>query len=896
MSIRNLDAIFRPRSIALIGASDRPRSAGSVTMENLLSAGFEGPIVPVNPKHKTIAGVPVYPDVSKLPFAPDLAVICTPPQTVPQLIADLGSRGTKGAIVITAGFGELGSEEGGRLQRAVLEAARPHLLRIVGPNCLGVISTPGGVNASFAQGNARKGGIAFIAQSGAMVTTMLDWANARGIGFSHLVSLGDMADVDFGDMLDYLASDPATKAILHYIEAVTHPRKFLSAARAAARMKPVIAIKAGRHQAAAKAATSHTGALAGSDAVYDAAFRRAGILRVRDLDELFDAVETLARARSFSGDDLIILTNGGGPGVLATDALLDLGGRLTELSPQTIAQLNAVLPATWSHGNPVDIIGDAPAARYRAALQVLLSAPESNAVLVINCPTAISSSVEAAEEVTRIALETARPVLTNWLGARSASAARASFDKAGLPTYDTPTAAIRGFMHLVHYRKGQAAIVETPPSMPTEFQSDEILARQIVMRALDTGASWLNASDVCRLLECYGIAVPRAALAANPGEASRLAQSFGTPVALKIQSPDIIHKSDVGGVALDLENADAVRKAAETMLLRVAAALPEARLEGFFVQEMILRPVAYELIAGMTVDRQFGPVILFGQGGTAAELIADRALGLPPLNLRLAQDLMAQTRIFRQLQGYRDRPGAALEDIALTLVKLSQLVCDLDEVVEIDLNPLLADEKGVIAVDARIRVQGKEAGSVNRLAIRPYPKELERNESFGSIGKVHLRPIRPEDAQMLARLVSDLTPEDARMRFFTPMRNLGTAALARFTQIDYDREMAFVVYAEQAPDRLLGVARLASDPDNIRAEFAIVVRSDVHRRGLGRLLLAHLIAYAKTRGISELFGDILAENLAMLGLCANFGFAVAVGHSPDVMRATLCPSNQPLTS
>ena len=890
MSVRNLDAIFRPRSIAFIGATDRPASAGQVTMQNLLHAGFQGSIFPVNPKHKTVAEIPSYPDVESLPLAPDLAVICTPPQTVPKLVGDLSARGTKGVIVITAGFAELGNEDGRRLQQSMLDAARPHLLRIVGPNCLGVLSTPVGLNASFAPGNAKKGGIAFIAQSGAMVTTVLDWANARAIGFSHLVSLGDMADVDFGDMLDYLASDPATSAILLYIEAVTNPRKFLSAARAAARLKPVIAINAGRHQAAAKAATSHTGALAGSDAVYSAAFRRAGILRDTDLDELFDAVATLARAPRFSRDDLIILTNGGGPGVLATDALLDCGGRLTELSERTRAQLDKVLPPTWSHANPVDIIGDASPERYAAVLEILLDAPEVNGVLVINCPTAITSSIEAAQAVARVATAKHRPVLTNWLGSQSAERARALFDEAGLATYETPTAAIRGFMHLVQYRKGQQVIVEVPSSVAIGFTPDDGRARQIVACALEAGESWLNAADVYRLLECYGIPALRACLAANPHEASRLAQEFGVPVALKIASPDITHKSDVGGVALDLEDGNTVRTAAETMLARIAATMPKARIAGFVVQEMARRAGAYELIAGMTVDRQFGPVILFGHGGTAAEIIADRALALPPLNLRLAHELIAQTRIFRQLRGYRDHPRAAIEEIALTLVKLSQLICDLDEVVEIDLNPLLADAERVIAVDARIRLERRAAASGNRLAIQPYPRELERQEHLSSIGNLTVRPIRPEDAPLLSQLIADLTPEDAKFRFFIPIRNLDPSALARFTQIDYDREMAFVAFADNLPDCLLAIVRLAADPDNVRAEFAIVVRSDMHRRGLGRLLLARLIEYARRRGISELFGDVLAANRPMLALCSQLGFTISTTQSADVLRATLAPT------
>jgi acetyltransferase len=889
MSIRNLDAIFRPRSVALIGASNRPGSIGLVIAENLLAGGFDGPIIPVNPKHKAITGVLAYPDVASMPLSPDLAVICTPPATVPELIAQLARRGTKGAIVITAGFGELGNAGGRALQTAMLDAARPHLMRIIGPNCLGVLSTPFGLNASFAPGNAKKGGIAFVTQSGAVATTVLDWASTRGIGFSHLVSLGDMVDVDFGDMLDYLANDSATSAILLYIEAVTSARKFISAARAAARLKPVIAVKAGRHQAAAKAASSHTGALAGVDAVYDAAFRRTGILRVRDLDEVFDAVQTLANAPGISREDLVILTNGGGAGVLATDALIDYGGRPTELSQETIEKLNAVLPPTWSHGNPVDIIGDAQANRYADALRILLEAPETNAVLVINCPTAIASSIEAARAVAGLVRGKRRPVLANWLGARDLPAARALFAEAGIPAYDTPTEAVRGLMHVVGYRKGQDIIIEVPSSSATDFSPDEARARGIAAAALAAGETWLNAEGVRDLLACYRIPAARSAFAATPAEAGRLAEGFGVPVALKIVSPKITHKSDVGGVALDLEGAPAVRMAAEAMLARIAASVPDALPAGFLVQEMIRRPGAFELIAGMTVDNQFGPVILFGQGGTAVEVIDDKALALPPLNLRLAQELIGKTRVSRLLRGYRDRPPAALDAIALTLVKLSQLVCDLDEIAEVDLNPLLADSTGVISVDARVRLAppADKSRRGGRLAIQPYPKELERNEYIAAIGRMTLRPIRPEDAGELSRLIADLTPEDARLRFFTPIRSLEPSLLARFTQIDYDREMAFVMLKEGEPDRFLAVVRLAADPDNIRAEFAIVVRSDLHRRGIGRMLMTRLIEYARSRGLTELFGDILAENAPMLALCSQLGFAVRATETAGVMRAVL---------
>ena len=857
----------------MIGASNRPCSAGLVTMQNLLSGGFDGPIIPVNPRHKSVAGVLAFPDVTSLPLAPDLAVICTPPQTVPTLVSQLGARGTKAAVVITAGFGEGGNQAGATLQRELCEAARPHLLRIVGPNCLGVISTPAGLNASFAPGNARRGTIAFIAQSGAMVASVLDWANARGIGFSHLVSLGDMADADFGDMLDYLATDPETRAILLYIEAITSPRKFLSAARAASRLKPVIAIKAGRHDAGAKAAASHTGAMAGTDAVYDAAFRRAGILRVKELEEIFDAVETLAYPMTCLGDEIIILTNGGGAGVMAADAIIDNGGKLSNLSAATVARLDAVLPATWSHGNPVDIIGDATPKRYADALGVLLSAPETSAVLVINCPTGIASSNDAAEAVIGVTKGKSQAVLTNWLGGGKAEPARALFAAAGLPSYETPAEAGRGFKYLIERHKRQKTIMEVPARSDAHSTADETTAIGIINAGIAKSETWLAPDDVRRVLECYGIPVVRSRFAATPAEAANASEKITLPVALKIVSPDIQHKSDFGGVALDLQSPEAVRSAAEAMLSRIAASAPRARISGFTVQEMIRRPKAYELIAGMTLDRQFGPVVLFGQGGTAVEIIADRALALPPLNVTLARELMQQTRIHRQLQGYRDHPPAALDEIARVLVQVSQLACDIDEIAELDLNPLIADSDGAIVVDARIRIDpNPQQPRGSRLVIRPYPKELERAENIASLGNLLVRPIRPEDAPLLARLVEELTPEDARLRFFTPLRSLDSDSLARFTQIDYDREMAFVLHKSESAQPFLGVVRLAADPDNFSAEFAIVVRSEFHRRGIGRLLMTRLIEYARSRGISELTGDVLAENRAMLALCSELGF------------------------
>jgi len=885
MSIRNLDAIFRPKSVALIGATTRSRAIGQLVAANLVKGGLDAPIMPVNPHHDMIEGIRAWPDIASLPMDPDLGVICTPPASVPGLIAELGARGARAAIVITAGFGEGGGAEGKALKTGMLEAARPHLLRIVGPNCLGVLSTPAGLNASFAHVAPLKGHVAFVAQSGAMVTTVLDWATSRGIGFSHLVSLGDMADVDFGDMLDWLATDENTTAILLYVEGITQARKFMSAARAAARLKPVIAIKAGRAAGAARAAASHTGALAGIDGVYDAAFQRAGILRVFDLDEVFDAVETLAMHPPIHSDALTILTNGGGVGVLATDALLEQGGRLTELSTETMAKLGAVLPPTWSHGNPVDIIGDADGPRYAAALEVLTGGPGSDAILVLNCPTAIASGLEAAEAVVKIAAAGHRAVLTNWLGADVAEKARKLFSEALLPTYDTPEDAVRGFMHLVRYARARDTLMEVPPSIPSSFRPDEAGARAIIDEALKAGESWLSEPHVRGLLTCYGIPVAGSALVRTPEEAAEKAREFGGPVALKIFSPDITHKSDVGGVALDLASPDVVRAAAEAMRVRVAAAVPKARLDGFVVQEMIRRPGAFELILGMAVDATFGPFLLFGHGGTAVEVIGDKALALPPLNMTLARTMMSQTRVWRLLQGYRDHPPAALDQIALTLVQLSQMISDLDEIVDLDINPLLADAGGVIAVDARIRIKpvpGEHARD-GRLSIKPYPKELEQRENIPGMGEMFLRPVRPEDAPEFVKLFERLSPNDVRMRFFSQLRALPQSLLARLTQIDYDREMAFVLLQK---DELIGVGRIAADPDNVQAEFALTVRSDRQGHGLGRFLMHKLIAYARARGTGALFGEVLVDNEWMLALCRETGFDIGLPSS-GVVHVTL---------
>ena len=886
MSIRNLDALFNPQSIALIGASNRPGSIGQVVAHNLFTAGFKGPIMPVHPKERSIHGVLTYNSVEELPFAPDLAVIATPPQTIPGIIEDLGKRGTRGAVVISAGFAELG-EEGMKLQEEVLAAARPNLMRIVGPNCLGILVPEKGINASFVHVPPLTGDIACIAQSGAVVTSIVDWATANRIGFSHLVSVGSMSDVDFGDMLDYLAADRKTRAVLLYIEAIKDARKFMSAARACARAKPVIVIKSGRSAAAAKAASSHTGALAGSDAVYDAAFKRAGMLRVTEMRELFEAAETLGTGTRIAGDRLAIVTNGGGIGVIATDALEAEGGHLAELSPETIEKLDAVLPAVWSKGNPVDIIGDAPGERYSAALDVVLEDKSSDAVLVMNCPTAVGACVDAATATVE-SIQKARanhknkPVLTSWLGQYVAEDARKVFNEHKIPSYETPGGAVRAFMHLVKYRRNQEELMEVPSSAPDKFEPDMTRARAMIEKAMVENREWLTEPEAKEVFAAYGIPTVMTRIASSPAEAktvaSEIISSRGGRIAIKILSPDIQHKSDVGGVRLGLATPEEVEKACVDMLERISSRVPDARLEGFSVQEMAERRGGHELIIGMTEDAQFGPVLLFGQGGTAVEVLRDQTLALPPLNHALASRMIRRTRIYNLMKGYRDQPPADIDAVNQTLIRVSQLVTDLPEVAELDINPLIATTHGVLALDARIRVQKPALPGSRRLAIRPYPKSLEAWVELEDGNRYFLRPIRPEDAEGLRDLTRRMTPDDLRLRFFSPMREVPISMAARLTQIDYNREMALVAIPEEE-ERIAGIVRIAADPDNHRAEYAVMVESAVRRKGLGAMLMQEILEYARARGIREIYGEVLSENVGMLGLCEKLGFKRSV--DPD---------------
>ncbi len=816
MSIRNLKSFFRPRSVALLGASARSGSVGNVLARNLQGGGFGAALSFVHPKADVILGVRSVASVDALPEAPELAVVATPAPSVPGIVDRLGERGTRAVVIVTAGVATATTPEGEPLAPALGEAAGRHGVRLIGPNCLGVLAPPSRLNASFSHIGSAPGSLAFVAQSGAIVAAVQDWAAPRAVGFSHLVSLGDMLDVDFGDMLDYLANDPKTDAILLYVEGIRHARKFMSAARAAARVKPVVAVKGGRFEAGVKAAASHSGAAAGSDAVYDAAFRRSGILRVFTLEELFGAVETLAVAKRHRGSRLAIVTNGGGLGVLAADALVEAEGRLAELSTETFQALTGILPRAWSGGNPVDVQGDASGGRYEAALRVILEDAGVDAVLVINCPTSMADRVDAARSLANVMVaRRGKTLLASWVGAATTAEAVRVLHEAGVPSYDTPERAINAFMQLVEHGVRQDMLLQTPPSLPEDFDPRREDASDVLEGVLADGREWLSRPELARVLEAYGIPV-------------------GGPAAGRPEVPD--------------------------------------------------------LMVGMREDPQFGPTLLFGQGGRSREVMDDVALGFPPLNLRLAHALMARTRIDRELEGCLEGASAACDAVALTLVKVSQLVVDLPAVAELELDPFMVGAEGVLVLDGRVRVRPAAAAPSPRLAIRPYPRELEEDVELADGRKLFVRPVLPEDEPGLQRTFEALTPEEVRYRFFVPRMKFSHVATARFTQIDYDREMVFVLTEHGIPGEtpIHGIVQISADPDNEVAEFAILVSRELRGLGLGVHLTRRIVDYARARGTRRVIADTLADNAAMLKLARILGFErKSVGGEPGVVRLEL---------
>jgi len=871
MSIRNLDALLAPRSVAVVGASNRPGSVGTTVWRNLLSGPFKGTLLPVNPKHRELDGIAVVPDSLKLATAPDLAVVCTPSATLVDVVGQLAAVGTRAVIVLTAGVDA-------RLKQRLRELARPTTMRLLGPNCLGLLSPALGLNASFAHTGAIAGDIAFVSQSGALVTAVLDWAKSRQVGFSHMVSLGEHMDVDFGDLLDHLASDAATRSILLYIESIESPRKFMSAARAAARNKPVIVVKAGRSSKGAQAAASHTGALAGSDLVFDAAIRRAGMLRVDTLQDLFIAAETLARFDADIDRGVTVMTNGGGAGVLAADAAERAGVRLATLGAPVLARLDGVLTSQWSHANPIDIIGDAPAARYVDTLQALLADSATGAILFLHAPTAIVSSADIARACLPLARTARRRLLSCWLGDGAVAEARHLFEQAGVADFETPEDAVQACAMLATYRNNQKMLLESPSASAIDAP-DTARARAIVATALAAGRESLDEIESKALLAAYGIPTVRTRRTlATADDAVQAAAAIGYPVALKILSPDLSHKSDAGGVLLDIADEAALRAATRQMLGCVGALRPDARIDGFSVQAMARRPHAQELIVGASVDPIFGPVLMFGHGGTAVEVIADRAVALPPLNRVLARDLVSRTRVAKLLQGYRGRAPADIDAVCDVLVALSRMQADLPELAELDINPLWADDQGVIALDARVRLDRRPVAGAARFAILPFTDELtERVDWQGRT--VTIRAIRPEDEPLHRAFLAHVDPADLRLRFFSSRRELPRTELARLVQVDYAREMAFIALdsADDATQETLGVVRAVRDPDDVEAEFAILVRSDVQGRRLGSVLLSKMVGYLRGQGVSRMTGHVRRENAAMHALVQSLGFE----HSPE---------------
>jgi acetyltransferase len=895
VSIRHLEQLLAPRSVAVFGASDRPGSVGATVWNNLTAGGFAGPLWAINPRRPALAGGPAVAALEDLPQAPDLAVICTPPDTVVDLVAALGRAGTRAAIVMTAGLGPA-------RRQAMLEAARPALLRVLGPNCLGLLSPHLGLNASFAHTGARAGDLAFVSQSGALVTAVLDWAQARGIGFSHLVSLGEAADVDVGDLLDHLASDGRTRAILLYLESASAPRKFMSAARAAARNKPVIVVKAGRAGRGVQAAASHTGAMSGADDVFDAAIRRAGMLRVDSLQQLFTAAETLARLGRGAEGELTVITNGGGAGVLAADAAARLGVPLATLTPELSGHLDTVLPATWSRGNPIDIIGDAPVQRYTDTLSAVLDRPATGPVLLMHSPTAIVPSGQIAQACAPLVAQARGRVLACWLGDSAVAGARQTLAASGAADYPTPEDAVQACAMLATYRRNQALLMEVPTASE-QPSPDPSGARRIVDDALAAGREMLDERAAKALLAAYGIpVVPTLACSADADAAVAAAdalqrQGHAYPMALKILSPDLSHKSDVGGVVLGLPDEAALREAAQAMLARIARLRPSARIEGFTVQPMVVRPMAQELIAGASIDPLFGPVLLVGHGGTAVEIRGDRAIALPPLNRVLARDMIDRTRVAALLGAWRDHPAAKLSAVADVLMALSQMLADIPELAELDINPLWADHLGAVALDARVRLdRARPAGAAN-FAIAPYPAELAETVSWNG-GSIELRPIRPEDGPQHEAFAARLGPEDIRLRFFSARRVLERSELARLTQIDYDREMAFLAVRGAGDGaETLGVVRAVADPDNDEAEFAIIIRPDAQRQGLGQLLMRKMIGHLRQRGTRRMSGVVLRENRGMRDLAQALGFSVdAAGSDPQEVRVVLALAGEARTA
>jgi acetyltransferase len=886
MSLHYLHPLFSPRSVAVFGASDREASVAGVIYKNLLKSGFTGKVYPVNPKYETLLEQKCYAFASDLPEAPDLAIIATPAPTVAQIMDECGKRGVRKAVVLSAGFREVGPK-GVALEEQLQSTARKHGIRFIGPNCLGIQRPSIGLNATFALGTALPGDLALVSQSGALCTAMLDWAESNGIGFSSVISSGASADLDFGEILDYLAYDPATKGILMYIEGIRDARRFMSALRAVSRLKPVVMVKVGRHEAGSKAVASHTGALVGSDAVFDALVRRAGVVRVQTILQLFACARALSSHIKPTGNRLAIVTNGGGPGVMATDLAVDMGVRLAELAPQTLEKLNAALPPTWSHGNPVDVIGDAGADRYHAALDACLADPGVDGVLAMLTPQAMTKPAEAATAVVEVAKQSQKPVISCWMGESQVAEGRRLFKEAGIPYFTTPEPAVEVFSYLASFYENQRLLMQTPGPVSRDAEPDVEGARLIVESALAQGRHILTEVESKALLSAFHIPVAQTLIARNPTEAMLMAQQMGFPVVMKINSHDISHKSDVGGVRLGLSSGQAVRGAFMGMMDQVKRLRPEAVLDGVVIEPMVNRPNAREVLIGVVTDPVLGPVIAFGAGGVDVEAFQDRAVALPPLNRYLAKDLIRRTRVSRLLDEFRNRPAADCEAVQRILLRVSEMVCELPWLSELDINPLLVDEHGALAADARIiiRSQPPRADRYGHMAIHPYPAHLVTQWQLPNGADVIIRPIRPEDAEMTQGFVRGLSAETKYFRYMDAVQELSPSMLVRLTQIDYDREMALLAVTHQDGKEVeLGVARYAASPNGTSCEFALVVDDKWQNQGIAHKLMDVLMDVARAKGLEIIEGEVLKTNTRMIKLCQGLGFRIEPHPDDDSIK------------
>ncbi|UCH84093.1 MAG: bifunctional acetate--CoA ligase family protein/GNAT family N-acetyltransferase [Candidatus Latescibacterota bacterium] len=876
MGAHYLHRLFAPESVAVVGATTREDAVGHIIFDNMIKAGFKGELYGINPKYDELMGKPCFPSIEAIGRPVDVVVIVTPSKSVPGLIRECGENGIPGAVVISAGFREVGAP-GIRLEEEMMDAARRYGIRIIGPNCLGTMRPSVGLNATFSQNAALPGNLALIAQSGALCTSVLDWALSEKVGFSSMVSMGGSADVDFGEVLDYLAVDPETKSILLYIEGIRNARRFMSGLRVAARMKPVIVVKAGRYAEGSRAAVSHTGSLVGSDDVFDAALKRAGVVRVLTIGELFEAAHILSAESGVKGNRLAVVTNAGGPGVMAADAAVEAGVNIPDLDDKTMKKLDKVLPAAWSHGNPVDILGDAPPERYRDAVLAIQKSDEIDAVLTMLTPQAMTRPTEAAKQVVDAAKKANKPTITCWMGEGQVHEARQIFSDNRVPYFSTPEASVRAFSYLANYHRNQKLLMQAPRPLSKWSKADVDGARLVIEGALADGRRILSTAESKALLAAFHIPTMPSIEVGSANEALVAAQSLGFPVAMKINSPDITHKSDVGGVKLSINNGRAVRTMFNEMVGSVQESHPDANIKGVTIEKMLRKPNGRELMVGVLRDEVFGPTISFGAGGTAVEILKDRAVGLPPLNEFIARNMIKRTKVAKLLETFRNMPAVDVASIENILLRVSAMVCELPHIQELDINPLIADETGAVAVDARVVVEHyvPTSNRYDHMAIHPYPSHLVSEFQLSDGRNIVIRPIRPEDAELVIEFDKTLSPQTKYFRFMQATHELTPELLTRFTQIDYFREMAFIATTElNGNEAEIAVGRYVTNPDGKSCEFALVVGDEWRRLGIGSRIMMALMEVAKSRGLQVMEGEILSENKQMISLARKLGFIV----------------------